>query len=90
MTTQYICEGNYSGLHSTMVNAADQAHVRYQNICNHNAGVRWSARFRNILINVLIIIINKILFTSHIACFNTGTPTGWDNEYEISRSLFLC
>ena len=73
-----------------MVNAADQAHVRYQGICNHNAGFRWSARFRNILINVLIIFINKLLFTNHIACFNTGTPTGWDNEYEISRPLFLC
>ena len=38
-----------------MVDAAGPAHIRYQGICNLNSGV----------INIMIIIINKIIFTTH-------------------------
>ena len=66
-----------------MVVVDGRAHIRYQNICYYCDDVGWSACFRNALINVMIININKCLFYYYLyIVFNTSTPIEWGNEYK--------
>ena len=71
-----------------MVTVDDRAQIWYQSICYYCDDVGWSACFRNALINVMIIIVNKCLFYYLYIVFNASTPIECGNEYKKTWQQF--